>query len=395
MPSNGAVYILDAVRTPTGRYAGALAGVRPDDLAARVVGAVAERSPDLDPERIDDVFFGNSNGAGEENRDVARMAILLAELPTSIPGVTVNRLCGSGLEATVEASRAVAVGDASVCIAGGVESMSRAPWVLQKPERPFARQHETLHSTTLGWRLVNPEMPDKWTVSLGEGAEILADQYEISRAAQDEFALRSHQRAAAAWERGDYHDEVVEVPGVELERDEPIRPDTSIEKLAELKPAFRPDGSVTAGNSSPLTDGAGAVVVASAERVKQLGVKPLGWFRAFAVAGVPPEIMGIGPVPAVRKVLKLAGLKIEDIDLFELNEAFAAQSLYCARELGVDEQKLNVNGGAIALGHPLGVSGTRLALTVLHELARRNGRYGIVTMCIGGGMGAAAIVERA
>src|SRR5215210_5933125 len=240
-------YIVDAVRTPTGRYGGALAGVRPDDLAARVIGALVERSPKLDVDRVDDVFFGNSNGAGEENRDVARMAVLLADLPTSIPGVTVNRLCGSGLEAVVDVSRAIAVGDASVCIAGGVESMSRAPWVMQKPEKGYPRQHETLHSTTLGWRLVNPEMPDEWTVSLGEGAEILADQYEISRAAQDEFALRSHQRAAAAWERGDYHDEVVEVPGVELERDEPIRPDTSIEKLAKLKPAFRPDGSVTPG----------------------------------------------------------------------------------------------------------------------------------------------------
>ncbi|MFN2616779.1 MAG: acetyl-CoA C-acyltransferase [Thermoleophilaceae bacterium] len=394
MTSNGAVYILDGARTHTGRYGGALAGTRPDDLAARVVGAVAERSPELDPERIDDVFFGNSNGAGEENRDVARMAVLLADLPTSIPGVTVNRLCGSGLEAVVDASRAIAVGDASVCIAGGVESMSRAPWVMQKPERPYARQHETLHSTTLGWRLVNPEMPDKWTVSLGEGAEILADQYEIPRAAQDEFALRSHQRAAAAWERGDYHDEVVEVPGVELERDEPIRPDTSIEKLAGLKPAFRPDGSVTAGNSSPLNDGAAALLLADEEGANASGREPLARIVSRGLHAVDPPIYGIAPVEASNKALERAGIGWGDLAAVELNEAFAAQTLACVSQWPeLDREILNPNGGAIALGHPIGCSGARVLTTLVWELRRRGGGYGLATLCIGVGQGIAMVVE--
>src|SRR5919198_505893 len=282
MPDDGAVYILDAVRTHTGRYGGGLAGGRPGDPAAR--------------------------GAGEENRDVARMAVLLAGLPTRTPGVTVNRLCGSGLEAVVEASRAIALGDASICIAGGVESMSRAPWVIQKPEKGYPRQHETLHSTTLGWRLINPKMPEKWTVSLGEGAEILADQYEISRAAQDEFALRSHQRAAAAWERGDYHDEVVEVPGVELERDEPIRLDTSIEKLAKLKPAFRENGSVTAGNSSPLNDGAAGVLLPDGEGARAPAREPLARIASRGLHAVDPPIYGIAPVEASSRALERAGI---------------------------------------------------------------------------------------
>jgi acetyl-CoA acetyltransferase family protein len=394
MTNNGAVYILDAVRTPTGRYGGALAAVRPDDLAALVVGAVAERSPELDPERIDDVFFGNANGAGEENRDVARMAVLLAGLPTGIPGVTVNRLCGSGLEATVEASRAIALGDASVCVAGGVESMSRAPWVMQKPERGYPREHETLHSTTLGWRLVNPEMPDEWTVSLGEGAEILAERYEIPRAAQDEFALRSHQRAAAAWERGDYHDEVVEVPGVELERDEPIRADTSIEKLAKLKPAFREDGSVTAGNSSPLNDGAAALLLADEEGAKASGREPLGRIVSRGLHAVDPPIYGIAPVEAANRALERAGIGWDDLAAVELNEAFAAQTLACVSEWPeLDREILNPNGGAIALGHPIGCSGARVLTTLVWQLHRRGGGFGLATLCIGVGQGIALVVE--
>ncbi len=288
-------YIVDAVRTPTGRYGGALAGVRPDDLAATVVAALVERSPELDPERIDDVFFGNANGAGEENRDVARMAALLAGLPTSVPGVTVNRLCGSGLEAIVEAGRAIAVGDASICIAGGVESMSRAPWVVMKPETGYSRTDQTLVSTTLGWRLVNPEMPDGWTVPLGEGAEILAERHEISREAQDEYALRSHRRAAAAWERGAYRDETVAVPDVELERDEPIRPDSSLEKLARLRPAFRPDGTVTAGNASPLNDGAAALLLADEAGVAAIGREPLARVVSRGLHAVDPPLTGSLP----------------------------------------------------------------------------------------------------
>jgi acetyl-CoA acetyltransferase family protein len=394
MPGNGAFYILGAVRTHTGRYGGALAGVRPDDLAARVVGAATERSPDLDPERIDDVFFGNANGAGEENRDVARMAVLLAGLPTGIPGVTVNRLCGSGLEAVVEASRAIALGDASICIAGGVESMTRAPWVLQKPEKGYPRQHQTLVSTTLGWRLVNPKMPEKWTVSLGEGAEILADQYEIPRAAQDEFALRSHQRAAAAWERGDYHDEVVEVDGVELERDEPIRPDTSIEKLAKLMPAFRENGSVTAGNSSPLNDGAAAVLLADEEGAKTVGREPLARIVSRGLHAVDPPIYGIAPVEASNRALERAGIGWGDLAAVELNEAFAAQTLACVSQWPeLDREILNPNGGAIALGHPIGCSGARVLTTLVWELRRRGGGYGLATLCIGVGQGIAMVVE--
>src|SRR3954453_6691914 len=289
----GDVYIVAAVRTPTGRYGGAPAGGRPDDLAARVVGAIAERNPGLDPERIDDVFFGNSNGAGEENRNVARMASLLAGLPTSVPGATVNRLCGSGMEAAVQANRAIAVGDASITIAGGVESMSRAPWVVMKPDRPYARNNETMVSTTIGWRLVNPNMPEEWTVSLGEGAELVAQRYEIPREAQDEFALQSHQRAADAWDRGAYADETVDVEGVELERDEPIRADTSLEKLAKLKPAFREDGTVTAGNASPLNDGAAALLLADEAGVEAIGAQPLARIVSRGLHAVDPPMYGI------------------------------------------------------------------------------------------------------
>jgi acetyl-CoA acetyltransferase family protein len=387
-------YIVDAVRTPTGRYGGALAGVRPDDLAARVVAALLERNPGLDPERIDDVYFGNANGAGEDNRDVARMAALLARLPTSVPGATVNRLCGSGMEATIEANRAIAVGDASICISGGVESMSRAPWVVMKPERPYPRTDAALVSTTLGWRLVNPAMPKEWTASLGEGAEILAERYEISRAAQDRFAVKSHQRAAAAWERGDYAEETVEVPGVELERDEPIRPDTSVEKLARLKPAFREDGSVTAGNSSPLNDGAAALLLADEEGVRAIGARPLARIVSRGLNAVDPPLYGIAPVQATNRALERAGIGFGDLRAVELNEAFAAQALACLSQWHeLDPELVNVNGGAVALGHPIGCSGARVLTTLVHELRRRGGGYGLGTLCIGVGQGIAMVVE--
>jgi acetyl-CoA acetyltransferase family protein len=390
----GETYIVDAVRTPTGRYGGALAGVRPDDLAARVVGALLERSPALDPERIDDVFFGNANGAGEENRDVARMASLLTGLPTSVPGATVNRLCGSGMEAAVGANRAIAVGDASICIAGGVESMSRAPWVVMKPEQGYARTDQTLVSTTLGWRLVNPEMPEGWTVSLGEGAEILADRYEISREAQDEFALRSHQRAAAAWERGAYAEETVPVPDVELDRDEPIRPDSSLEKLAKLRPAFRPDGTVTAGNASPLNDGAAALLLAAEDAFEATGREPLARIVSRGLHAVDPPLYGIAPVEAANRALERAGIGWGDLELVELNEAFAAQTLACLSQWPeLDPEIVNVNGGAVALGHPIGCSGARILTTLVAELARRGGGHGLATLCIGVGQGIAMVVE--
>ncbi|MBX6356361.1 MAG: acetyl-CoA C-acyltransferase, partial [Micromonosporaceae bacterium] len=302
------VYIVDAVRTPIGRYGGALSGVRPDDLAATVVAALVSRQPGLDPAAVDDVYLGDANGAGEDNRNVARMAALLAGLPPSVPGATINRLCGSGLEAVIAANRAIACGDASICVAGGVESMSRAPWVLPKPERGFPRGSETLHSTTLGWRMVNPKMPAEWTVALGEGAEILADRYRIDREAQDRFALRSHQRAAAAWSAGAFKDEVVPVPGADLDRDEGIRPDTSLEKLAALKPVFRPDGTVTAGNSSPLNDGAAALLLADEAGLRRLGATPLARLVARAASGVEPQLFGIGPVEAAHTALARAGI---------------------------------------------------------------------------------------
>jgi acetyl-CoA acetyltransferase family protein len=390
----GEAFILDAVRTRTGKYGGGLAEVRPDDLAATVVGAIAERSPDLDPEAVDDVFFGNSNGAGEENRDVARMALLLAGLPTSIPGATVNRLCGSGMEAAVEASRAIEVGDASVAIAGGVESMSRAPHVVLKAERPFDRTPPEVASTTLGWRLVNPNMPDDYTTSLGEGAEILADKYSVSREAQDEFAVRSHRNAAAAWEEGRFQDEVVDVPDTELERDETIRPDSDVEKLAKLRPAFRKDGSVTAGNSSPLNDGAAAVLFADEEGAKAAGREPMARVVSRGLHAVEPKLYGIAPVEAANKAVKKAGIGWGDLKLVELNEAFAAQSLACLSEwTELDPEIVNVNGGAVALGHPIGCSGARILATLVHELKRRGGGYGLGALCIGVGQGIAMVVE--
>jgi len=388
------VFVVDAVRTMVGKHGGALSGVRPDDLAATVVGAVVRRSPDLDPAQIDDVLLGDANAAGEDNRNVARMAVLLAGLPTSVPGATLNRLCGSGLEAVVAASRAIAVGDAAVCVAGGVESMSRAPWVLPKPETGFARGNQTAFSTTLGWRMVNPAMPSEWTVSLGEGAEILADKYGISREEQDRFALRSHQRAASAWEAGRFADEVVEVADVTLARDESIRPDTTLEALAKLKPAFRKDGTVTAGNASPLNDGASAVLLADADGLRRVGREPLARIVSRAASAVEPQLFGIGPVEAARTALKRAGIGWSDLVAVELNEAFAAQSLACLAEWpDVDPEIVNVNGGAIALGHPLGSSGSRILTSLVWELRRRGGGFGLAAICIGVGQGLAVVVE--
>jgi acetyl-CoA acyltransferase len=388
------VFVVDAARTPVGRHGGALASVRPDDLAATVVRSLMSRNPQLDPARVDDVFFGDANGAGEDNRNVARMAVLLAGLPPSVPGVTLNRLCGSGLEAVISASRAIALGDASVCVAGGVESMSRAPWVLQKPESGFARGNETAFSTTLGWRMVNPSMPGQWTVTLGEGAEILADKYAISRAVQDEFALRSHQNAAAAWSAGRFADEVVSVAGVQLERDESIRSDTTLEALAKLRPAFRENGTVTAGNASPLNDGASAVLLADAEGLRAMGREPLARIASRAVSAVEPQLFGIGPVEAARVAMKRAGIGWGDLVAVELNEAFAAQSLACLAEWpDLDPEIVNVNGGAIALGHPLGSSGSRILTTLSWELKRRGGGFGLAAICIGVGQGLAVVVE--
>jgi acetyl-CoA acetyltransferase family protein len=376
-------YIVDAVRTPVGKLGGSLATTRPDDLAAAVVRALAERNPDAE---IEEVYFGDANQAGEDNRNVARMAVLLAGLPTSIPGATVNRLCGSGMEAAFSASRAIAAGDESVCVAGGVESMSRAPWVMLKPEKPFPRAHETLHSTTLGWRMVNPSMPDEWTVSLGEGAEILADRYGITRERQDAFALDSHRKAAAAWERGAFADEIVAMD--ELGRDETIRADTTMEKLAALKPVFRKDGTVTAGNSSPMNDAASALLLSRDED------GALARIASRATSAVDPPLYGIGPVEAAEKALRRAGIGWGDLAAVELNEAFAAQSLACLAEWKeLDPGIVNVNGGAIALGHALGNSGTRLLTTLAWELRRRGGGWGLAAMCIGVGQGIATVIE--
>ena len=388
------VFILDAVRTPVGKYGGALAGVRPDDLAATVLTALLARSPALDPVTIDDVLLGDANGAGEDNRDVARMAVLLAGLPPSVPGATVNRLCGSGLEAVIQASRAIAVGDASVCVAGGVESMTRAPWVLLKPATGFPRGHEQLHSTTLGWRMVNPRHRTEWTVALGEGAEILADRYGISREAQDAFALRSHRNAATAWKNGLFADEVVAVDGVELEHDESIRADTSLEALSRLKPAFSPDGTVTAGNASPLNDGASALLLADERGAAAAGRRPIARIVSRASHGVEPQLFGIAPVEAARKALHRAGISWGDLRLVELNEAFAAQSLACLADWpALDPALVNVNGGAIAIGHALGSSGSRILVTLVHELRRRGGGFGLAAICIGVGQALAVVVE--
>ncbi|MEU4209293.1 thiolase family protein [Streptomyces sp. NPDC026206] len=390
------VYIVDAVRTPVGKYGGALAPVRPDDLAAHVLRALADRSPGLDPARIDDVVFGNANGAGEENRNVARMAVLLAGLPVSVPGATVNRLCASGMEAVVQAYRAIALGDASVVVAGGVESMSRAPWVLPKPARAFPAGHQELYSTTLGWRMTNPAMEPRWTVSLGEGAELIADKHGITREQQDAFAFASHEKAARAWQDGAYEAEVVPLPGVTLARDECIRDATSPEALAALKPAFRKaGGTVTAGNSSPLNDGAAALLLCDEEGLRATGREPLARVRASAVTGIEPDLYGLGPVEAVRRALAKAGRTFADLTHVELNEAFAAQALGCFAEWpGLDPGIVNRRGGAIAIGHPLGCSGARLTGSVAHQLAAAGSGTGLAALCIGVGQGQALVLER-
>jgi 3-oxoadipyl-CoA thiolase len=383
--------VLSAVRTPVGRYGGGLAGTRPDDLAAVAIRAAVERAG-VPAEQIEDVWLGCANQAGEDNRNVARMAVLLAGLPESIAGVTVNRLCASGLSAIVGAAHAVIAGDGDLFVAGGVESMSRAPLVTAKPDAAFARGDRVMYDTTLGWRFPNPRLEELFPLeTMGETGENVAERSSVSREEQDAFALRSQQRWSAAADAGRFDDELV--PIGDVTRDEHPRPDTSAEKLAALKPAFREGGSVTAGNSSGLNDGAAAVVISSEEKARELGIEPLGAFVGSAVAGVDPRVMGIGPVPAVRKLLKRTGVSIADLDLVELNEAFASQSLAVVRELGLDEEKVNVNGGAIAIGHPLGMSGARLTVTLLHELRRRGGRYGVATMCVGVGQGQAALFE--
>jgi 3-oxoadipyl-CoA thiolase len=384
--------ILSAVRTPVGRYGGGLAGTRPDDLAALVVREAVARAG-VPAGEIEDVWLGCANQAGEDNRNVARMAVLLAGLPDSVGGVTVNRLCASGLAAIVGACHAVAAGDGDLFVAGGVESMSRAPFVTAKPDTSFPRGDRVMYDTTLGWRFPNPRLEALFPLErMGETGENVAERWHVSREDQDAFALRSQQRWAVAAEAGRFDDELV--PAGELARDEHPRPDTTLEKLGSLAPAFRDGGSVTAGNASGLNDGAAAVVVASEEKGRELNARPLGAFVASAVAGVDPRQMGIGPVPAVRKLLARTSLTVGDIDLVELNEAFASQSLAVIRELGLDDEKVNVNGGAIAMGHPLGMSGARLVVSLLHELRRRDGRYGLATLCVGVGQGQAALFER-
>jgi 3-oxoadipyl-CoA thiolase len=394
-------YILDAVRTPVGRFGGALASVRPDDLAATVVKAIVQRTG-IDPSVVDDVIFGCANQAGEDNRNVGRMALLLAGLPVTVPGQTVNRLCGSGLEAVRSAMHAIRAGEGETFIAGGVESMTRAPWVTLKPEEGYARGVPQMADSLLGWRFVNPKMPPEWTVSLGETAEIVAEEFGVSRGDQDAFALRSQQRAAQAIAAGHFAGEIVAVeipqrkgPAKIVDTDEHPRADTTLESLAGLKPAFRKErGTVTAGNASGLNDGASALLVASGAAAERLGRRPMARIVASAVAGVEPQRMGIGPVPATRKALALAGLSVDDIGLVELNEAFAAQSVACVRELGIDPEIVNVSGGAVAVGHPLGSSGARILTTLVHEMHRQGVRYGLASMCIGVGQGISMIVER-
>ena len=385
----GDAYLYTGIRTPFGRYAGGLAGSRPDDLAATVVRAVVDRAQSLDPSDVDDVILGCANGAGEDNRNVARMASLLAGLPVSVPGVTVNRLCGSSLQAAMDASRLVETGDASVVVAGGVESMTRAPWVLPKPAKAFPAGHETLVSTTLGWRLVNPRMPEEFTASLGECNEQLADELGIGRERQDEFAVVSHRRAAQAWADGFYDDLVLPVDG--LERDEGVRPDASTETLAALRPAFRPDGTITAGNASPLNDGAGALLIASEDA--ELGLEPLARIAGRGTAALEPQHFGVAPVEAANRALGAAGIGWSDVGAVELNEAFAVQSLACLDAWKIDRDIVNTRGGAIAIGHPLGASGARVLSTLAQVLVERRERWGVAAICIGVGQGLAIVLE--
>ena len=380
--------VLDGLRTPIGRYGGALAGVRPDDLAAHAIKAVVERSG-VPADQIEDVWLGCANQAGEDNRNVARMAALLAGLPESVAGVTVNRLCASGLAAVVGACHAVIAGDGDLFVAGGVESMSRAPLVMAKPDKAFPRGNQTVWDSHLGWRFPNPKLEELFPLeSMGETGENVAERYGVSREAQDEFAYESQQKWAAA----DFSDQLI--PVGDVTQDEHPRPETTLEKLGRLKPAFRKDGTVTAGNASGINDGAAALIVASEEKARELGIEPLGAFVGSAVAGVDPRVMGIGPIPAVRKLLERTGVSVDQLDLVELNEAFASQSLAVIEELGLDRAKVNVNGGAIAIGHPLGMSGARLVVSLLHELKKRQGRYGVATLCVGVGQGQAALFER-
>ncbi|WP_328552322.1 thiolase family protein [Streptomyces sp. NBC_00358] len=397
------VYIVDAVRTPVGRYNGSLAAVRPDDLAAHAIRELLARTPDLDPARIEDVYFGNANGAGEENRNVGRMAALLAGLPTSVPGVTVNRLCASGLEAVIQAARAIALGDASIALAGGVESMTRAPYVLPKSDRPFPAGHAELYSTTLGWRMVNPRMDPQWTIPLGESAELIADKHGITREQQDEFALGSHRKAARAQAEGLFDAEIAPLTlprrkgePVVFGADECVRADASLDAMARLKPSFRTErGTVTAGNASPLNDGAAALLLVDAEGLRATGREPLARISATGVSAVDPRYFGLAPVEAVNRALAKARKGFDDLSTLELNEAFAAQVLGCVAEWPeFDTGILNPQGGAIALGHPLGASGARLAGTVAHQLARKGSGVGVATLCIGVGQGLALVLER-
>ena len=394
--------IVDAVRTPVGRYRGALAGVRPDDLAAHAISSAIERTG-VDPSEVNDVYWGAANQSGEDNRDVARMAALLAGLPVEVPGVTVNRLCASGLEAVNQASRSLRLGEGDLYIAGGSESMSRAPWVVPKPDSGLPRGEQTMYDTALGWRLINPRLAERYsTETMGETAENVAERHGIAREDQDRYAVRSHERAVAAQREGRLSEQLVPIGAPALngrgaapvDADEGPRPDTSLEKLATLRPIFREGGTVTAGNASTLNDGAACLVLASETKAEELGAEPLARILAIGVAGVDPAYMGIGPVPAIRRALDAAGLTLDGIDLIEINEAFAAQVLACARELGIDEERLNVNGGAVAIGHPLGCSGARILTNLAWELRRREGRYGIASLCVGVGQGVATIIER-
>ena len=396
MTSMEKAVIIDAIRTPIGRYGGALKDVRPDDLAALVLKEAVHRTQ-LDPASIEDVYFGDANQTGEDNRNVARMAVLLAGLPVEIPAATMNRLCGSGMQAVVSATREIETKNGACFLAGGVESMTRAPFILEKAQREYPRGAQTLHDSTLGWRMINPRMAELYPpISLGQTAEVVARRYGITREAQDEWALGSHRKAIAAQEACHFRNETVGVAladGSTLEKDEGPRPDTSREKLASLKPAFEKDGTVTAGNSSPLNDGAACLVLMAESQAERIGARPLARVLAAASAGVDPSVMGLGPIPASRKALARAGLRVSDLDCVELNEAFASQVLACIRDLELDPQRVNPNGGAIALGHPLGASGARLIATLVHELVRRKARYGLATMCIGVGQGISTVVE--
>ena len=389
-------FIVDAVRTPIGRHGGSLAGVRPDDLAAHALRSLMARNSSVDPSLVEEVYFGAANAAGEDNRNVARMATLLAGLPVSIPGATVNRLCGSGMEAIVSAARTVMTGDADVCIAGGVESMTRAPWVVLKPAKGYTTTTETMWNTSLGWRMTTPLMPAEWTVSLGEGTEQLAEKYGVTREAQDAFAAASHAKAHAAWEAGYFDAESIPYPDASLVRDECIRPDSSCESLALLKPSFRKTGTITPGNASPLNDGSAALLIMSTEGLRRTGATPLARIAGRGASGVEPQFFGIGPVEASRTALRRTGIGMGELSAVELNEAFAAQSLACLSDMpDLDRSIVNQQGGAIAIGHPLGASGARIMTTLVHHLVRTGGRYGLATMCVGVGQGIACVLERA